>query len=106
MGAGRRSATRALATRTLKERGKSTDERLKYLFRLATSRSPDARELGELESLLADCTNRFKGDLKASQQLIAVGETRPDATLNPQELAAWTMLANLVLNLDEVITRG
>jgi hypothetical protein len=99
-------ASRALAQRVLKEGGKTTEQRLKHLFRLATSRMPDARELGELESLLSDCTNTFKGNLKGAQQLIQVGETRPEATLNPQELATWTMLANLVLNLDEVITRG
>ena len=39
-------------------------------------------------------------------KLIAVGESKPDATLNPSELAAWTMIANLVLNLDEVINKG
>ena len=38
--------------------------------------------------------------------LISVGELKPDAKLNPSELAAWTMIANLLLNLDEVINKG
>jgi hypothetical protein len=44
--------------------------------------------------------------VEAAKQLIDVGESKPDPTLNLSELAAWTMVANLVLNLDEVITKG
>jgi hypothetical protein len=35
-----------------------------------------------------------------------VGESKPDDKLNPSELAAWTMVGNLLLNLDEVINKG
>jgi hypothetical protein len=38
--------------------------------------------------------------------LIAAGETRPDPRFKPAELAAWTMIGNVILNLDEVITKG
>ena len=41
-----------------------------------------------------------------AQKLVAVGETKPDPTLDPVELAAWTMIGNLILNLDEVINKG
>ena len=44
-------------------------------------------------------------DVEAARKLIAVGETKPDATLNPSELAAWTTVASTMLNLDETITR-
>ncbi len=98
-------AARALAERTLKQGGKRNDERLRFLFRLATSRLPEAVEQAELQALLQDQMKRFQADAKAAQQLINVGESRPDAALNPGELAAWTMVANLVLNLDEVVSR-
>jgi hypothetical protein len=42
----------------------------------------------------------------AARQLIGIGETKPDPAVNPSELATWTMIANLVLNLDEVLTKG
>ena len=42
----------------------------------------------------------------AAKELIDVGETRPDPQLNPSELAAWTMIGNVILNLDEVMTKG
>ena len=48
----------------------------------------------------------YQSDQKAATELIAVGESKPDATLNPQELAAWTMVANLILNLDEVLSKN
>ena len=40
------------------------------------------------------------------RKLIAIGESKPDAMIDPCELAAWTMVANLVLNLDEVLSKG
>jgi len=41
-----------------------------------------------------------------AKQLISQGESKPDDSLDPAELAAWTMIANLVLNLDELVTKG
>jgi hypothetical protein len=99
-------ASRALAERTLKNGGPTPEARLAYMFKIVTARTPDSRELTELLAAYNDHLATFSKDEKAAQQLIAVGETRPDASLNPRELAAWTMLANLILNLDEVITRG
>ena len=48
---------------------------------------------------------KYKTDADAAKKLLAVGESLADAKLNPSELAAWTVAANLVLNLDEVITK-
>ncbi len=99
-------ASRALAERTLHEGGSTTEDRLKYLFRLVTARCPDAKDLAELDSALQDLTAHYTRRVDAAKQLIATGETRPDPRLNPSELAAWTMIGNIVLNLDEVITKG
>jgi hypothetical protein len=97
---------RALAGRTLREGGKTLEERIVYLFRRATARGPDARELAELVAVYRDNLATYSHDREAAKKLIAVGESKPDATLNPSELAAWTMVANLVLNLDEVLNKG
>ena len=73
---------------------------------LVTARTPDEVGTGRSPRHAWPTTStRSRADPKGAEQLIRVGETRPDAALNPQELAAWTMVGNLVLNLDEVINR-
>jgi hypothetical protein len=99
-------ASRALAERGLREGGARLEDRLAYVFRLATARRPDATELGELAAAYRDHLAVFTKDVEAAKKLINVGESKPDGRLNPSELAALTMVANLVLNLDEVISKG
>jgi hypothetical protein len=99
-------SARALAQRTLHEGGNSMEARLTYLFRLVTVRKPDARELTELANAYHDYLNEYRRDVSAAKKLIAIGESKPDAMLDASELAAWTMVANLVLNLDEVLNKG
>jgi mono/diheme cytochrome c family protein len=99
-------AARALAERALHQPATSPQDRVALLFKLATARTPDARESAELLSSYEDHLSNYTRDVEAAKKLIAVGESKPDAALNPSELAAWTMVANLILNLDEVITKG
>jgi hypothetical protein len=99
-------ASRALAERVLKEGGSSAEDRFTYLFRLVTARRPDSGEAVALGSGLRDLLGHYKEDVESAKQLIAQGETKPDPALDPAELAAWTMVANAVLNLDEVVTKG
>jgi hypothetical protein len=99
-------ASRALAERGMKEGGAKVEERLAYVFRLATARKPDAKELAELVAAYRDHLAVYTKDAAAAKKLINVGESRPDAKLNASELAALTMVANLILNLDEVINKG
>jgi hypothetical protein len=98
-------ASRALAERILKQEMPSVEARLQRLFRTVTCRPAEPSELAELKSLLQDHLTRYAQDAKAAEALTAVGETRPDPALNPSELAAWTLVANLVLNLDEVVMK-
>jgi mono/diheme cytochrome c family protein len=98
-------AARALAERVLREGGGTDESRLTYLFRLAAARKPDADEVTELASALADFRATYARDAAAATKLIAVGETKPDPKLDPAELAAWTMVGNTVLNLDEVLNK-
>jgi hypothetical protein len=99
-------AARGLAQRALSEGGQTTESRLCYLFALATCRRPDATELAELTAALKDQRKEFARDPQAAGRFIALGTTKPDAAIDPVELAAWTMIGNLVLNLDEVINKG
>ena len=99
-------AARALAERTLREGGDTAKSRLAHLFRLATTRAPDPQERAELLSAYRDLRARYVHDPGAARDLVGVGSTRPDPRLDPADLAAWTMVANLVLNLDEVLNKG
>ena len=99
-------AARFLAQRTVKEGGRTTQERASFVFEIATARAPSDAELAALLSTYEDHHAQFLTDREGASQLIAIGETPPDPTLDTAELAAWTMVANLVLNLDEVITKG
>ena len=98
-------ASRAFAQRVLTTTP-STPDRLTTLFRSATGRQPDPSELTILEQALSKHLTNFKTQPEAAQQAITYGESKPDPALNPSELAAWTLLANLILNLDEVVTKS
>jgi hypothetical protein len=97
---------RGLAERTLRGAGAKTEDRLTRMFRLATCRKPDARELAELRGAYEDFLAEYQRDEASARKLIEVGETKPDARYKPGELAAWTMIANVLLNLDEVVNKG
>jgi hypothetical protein len=99
-------SSRMLAERVMKEGGETPETRAAYLFKLATSRKPDAGETTELLAVYKDHMATFARDEAAAKKLISIGEMKPDAKLNASELAAWTMVANLVLNLDEVLNKG
>jgi hypothetical protein len=99
-------ASRALAERGLREGGATDEARLTYLFRVVNSRTPEPAELAELSAALSDLRAHFRADLDAAKGLVAVGETKADPALDPAELAAWTMIGNTLLNLDEVVTKG
>jgi mono/diheme cytochrome c family protein len=99
-------SARALAERTLREGGSTVEDRLAYMFRLVTSRGPEAQDLAELTAAFKDLAAHYASQHDAARQLIATGETRPDPRCEPTELAAWTMVGNVILNLDEAITKG
>ncbi len=99
-------AARALAERTLREGGSTAEDRLSYMQRVVLARPPDASELCELTSTLRDLTAHYTSQSGAAKALLESGETRPDPRFNPAELAAWTMIANVILNLDEAVSKG
>ena len=97
-------AARHLAGRMMKEGGVNAAGRLAFGFRLATARLPDQPEAEVLRRLYEDQVRTFQQDPEAAKKLIALGDSRPDASLDASDLAAWTMVANTLLNLSETIT--
>jgi hypothetical protein len=99
-------AARALAERTIKQGGDSPADRAAFMFRLCTARAPTDDERAELVSFYELNFAEFKAAEAEAAKLIAIGENPPDQALAKPELAAWTLVANLVLCLDEVVTKN
>jgi hypothetical protein len=97
---------RALAERALTEGGKTTDERITFLYRTLLSRRPDADELRLVTANLAQQRELYRADPAAARKLVATGESKPRGAAPADETAAWTMVANLLLNLDETLNRN
>ena len=98
-------AARKLAERMLTEGGSTPAERLTRGFQLVTARHPSAEELAVLTDGLAADLSRLRQDPEAAKKLIAFGDSKPLANIDAAELAAYTLTANVLLNLDEVVTR-
>jgi hypothetical protein len=99
-------AARKLAERAIREGGSSAPTRVAYAFRLATGRSPDAQESRILSDKLGEMLAAYRADGAAARALIAVEASPHDDSMPLAELAAYTALANVLLNMDEVITLG
>jgi hypothetical protein len=98
-------ASRRLAMRMMTETGTGANDRLAYGFRLCTARQPKASELEILANLYSQQLAYYQNDREAALKLLAVGESKRNESLDPTEHAASTMMANLLLNLDETITK-
>ena len=98
-------AARHLAVHIMREGGDSTRERLAYGFRRCTARFPADDEQMVLDELFAERRRQYADDPDAGQQLLAVGETSPDASLDRTEYAAFTSVARVLLNLSEFVTK-
>lgn len=96
---------RGLAERVLREGGQTAESRAAYLLRLCTGRKPQGDEVSELVSAVVDLQSVYAKD-EAAAKLVAAGSPGTEVSVPTSELAAWTIGANLVLNLDEVLTKN
>jgi len=99
-------AARKLAERSIKEGGASPAGRLDFAFRLATGRAPDDQERLILRKTLDQMLAAYRTDATGAEALLGVGASPRDPAIPAAELAAYTAVANMILNMDEVITKG
>jgi hypothetical protein len=96
---------RGLAERSFSEAGPTPAERAGWMLQQAVLREPSETEVqglvADYEANLAD----YKADPDSAMRLLQVGETKARGDVVPEEFAAWTMVGNLILNLDEVINK-
>lgn len=98
-------ASRKLAERTLLEGGSSPQERIEYMYRLVVARDAKPAEERVLMSTIQNFTQRFAANPDAAVGYLSYGDSPRSTRLSVNELAAYTTVASLMLNLNETITK-
>jgi hypothetical protein len=98
-------AARVMAQRVLTDVTEGLDERLTYAFRIAVARPPSDEEMAALGKAYQTQRKRFEANQKAAETIIQAGQFPQPDGIDAIEHATWTGLCNVILNLDEVITR-
>ncbi len=96
---------RALAARVLHEGGDKLPDQLTLAFRLSLARPPRADEIKVLEKTFTEQRARFVADTNAAVELLSIGESPRPKDLNLVDHAAMTGVANVLLNLNETMTK-
>ncbi|MFM7151758.1 MAG: DUF1553 domain-containing protein, partial [Gemmataceae bacterium] len=98
-------AARALASTILHENARDDAERLAGIYRRVLGRFPRPQEMEVLLPLLRRHREQYRADRSAVDALLSIGLTPLPTDLDRTELAAWTSVARVILNLHETITR-
>jgi hypothetical protein len=98
-------AAPALARRIVSEGGASPQERSAFVLRLALSRPPKPEQVEQLVALHQSELIHYKQNAEAAAQMAAEPLGPVPAGMEAAELAAWTVVSNVVLNLDGVLTK-
>lgn len=98
-------AARALAQRVIHEAGPETQRRINRMSEILVAHDAPPPMAAALETSLQQMKQHYAKDRKAAHALVEVGEKKHDGAIPEPELAAWTMVANEMLNLDETINK-
>jgi len=97
-------AARAFAQRVLQEGGTDDASRVEFAWRLALARTPSRKERAILDRTLKEQLATYRNDKDAAKKLVSVGDLPKPEKIDDSELAAWTAVGNVLLNLNETIT--
>ncbi len=98
-------AARGLAQRTFREVPSSADDRLRFMMLQVAGRRPTTAELKILRASLDKRIKRYSADEKSAESLLKVGDLPVSPNVPKAELAAYTLAASTIMNLDEVVTK-
>jgi hypothetical protein len=98
-------AARMLAERMMKEGGSTAEDRIAFAFRLATAKPPSAEQTRIISESLHYALDRFQTRPDAATKYLSQGEHPRDPALDVEELAAYTSVASLIINMDEAVTK-
>ncbi|MEZ5303302.1 MAG: DUF1553 domain-containing protein, partial [Verrucomicrobiales bacterium] len=96
-------AARALAARMIQEGGGEPAARIAFAFRYAVSRDPAADEVAILTNILEKRLAEFRAEPAKAEEFLKVGESPRPAEIDAAEHAAWSVVAQVILNLDEAL---
>ena len=99
-------ASRKLAERMMEEGGTTVQERIQFGFRLLTSRRPSVVEQDLLLTLFEKQQDRFVAHPQAAAALLSVGESPHNESFDAVDLAAYSTVGSVILNLDETLTKN
>jgi hypothetical protein len=99
-------AARVLGQRIMLEGGPNPEAQVDYAFRLCLVRSPTVAERRRLVALYEQQLKSFEHDREAAERLLGQGSAERPLYLDAHKLAAWMMVGNVLLNLDEMVTKG
>jgi hypothetical protein len=99
-------AARVFASQILSQCNGTAEERITWAWQRTLQRVPRAEETSLMRGLLDQHLQVYRGDAKAAQELLKIGFAPIPANLDTAELAAWTHVARVLLNLHETITRS
>ncbi len=99
-------AARGLAERMLTEGGSTASDRITFAFCLIVARKPEPRELSIVTEQLNLHLARYAQAPEEAKKAISHGESKAKPGMAPAELAAYALVANMLLNLDETLTRN
>ncbi len=98
-------ASRVLAERMIREGGAETPERIAFAFRHVLGRDPSAEECDVLAAGLNARLERFRNQPEQAEKVISHGDAPRSSEVAIPELAAYTLTASVILNLDETVTK-
>ncbi len=98
-------AARKLAERMLAEGGKDPAERIQFAYELVLARPAKQPEVQVILDTLAGFESRYRADRNSAKEFLGYGDSPQSRKLDPRELAAYSSIASLILNLDEAVTK-
>ena len=99
-------AAKAYAIRIIAEGGSDNEERVRWAFRQAVLREPSPEEVSVLQNIFTKHRESFSTDPDTTSNLLQIGLLDMPDNVAAEELAAWTSVARIILNLHETITRS
>lgn len=99
-------AAQALARRIVREGGSNVEDQARYALRLCLCRPPNDEQASQIAELQQSESRHYRQDKKAAEQLATDPLGPLPAGHSASELAAWTVVANVLLNMDAVLTKG
>ena len=98
-------AARVFAQRIMLQGGYDPNKQIEYAFRVCLARSPSKLERERVLALYQQQLNSFEHNPGEAEKLLSQGSAEPAANLPKAKLASWAVVGNVILNLDETLSK-